>query len=117
MQFCPKCGRLMLPKKVKETMQLVCSSCNYAAKDEKAGDYSVVKKTESQPIVKKTSPSDDILIIDDNTRTGLPTARANCPSCGHDKAYWWMRQTRSADEPTTRFYRCVKCGKVWREYA
>jgi len=106
----------MLPKKDEGT-HLICSSCNHIIKGDKDGGYSVVKKTESAPAVKKSDPSDDILIIDDSTRTGLPTARANCPSCGHDKAYWWMRQTRSADEPTTRFYRCVKCGKVWREYA
>ncbi|MED5543554.1 MAG: transcription factor S, partial [Thermoproteota archaeon] len=22
---------------------------------------------------------------------------------------WWMLQTRSADEPTTQFFRCTKC--------
>ncbi|MEM4865380.1 MAG: hypothetical protein QXY09_02690 [Acidilobaceae archaeon] len=26
-------------------------------------------------------------------------------------------QTRAADEPPTRFYRCTKCGYTWREYA
>ena len=108
MQFCPKCGRLMLPKKNKEDVVLVCSSCKHVVKDEKVEGYSVVTKVK---------PEDDILVLDDNAKVGLPTAKANCPGCGHDKAYWWLRQTRSADEPTTRFYRCVKCGKVWREYA
>jgi len=28
-----------------------------------------------------------------------------------------MIQTRAADEPPTRFYRCTKCGHTWREYA
>ncbi|MFH1820957.1 MAG: transcription factor S [Methanobacteriota archaeon] len=108
MQFCPKCGRLMLPKKNEDGVVLVCSSCNHVVKDEKMEGYSVVKKVE---------PEDDVLVLDESAKTGLPTAKAHCPSCGHDKAYWWMRQTRSADEPTTRFYRCVKCGKVWREYS
>jgi DNA-directed RNA polymerase subunit M len=27
-----------------------------------------------------------------------------------------MRQTRAADEPTTRIYRCAKCSNTWREY-
>ena len=97
----------MLPKKSKEGVVLVCSSCNHVVKDEKIEGYSVVKKSE---------PEKDIIVLEENTKAALPTAKASCPSCGHDKAYWWLRQTRSADEPTTRFYRCVKCGKVWREY-
>ena len=107
----------MMPKREKECIKLVCTSCSYVAKDDKGEGYSVVKKSEAKPVVKKDRPEDDILIVEDTTKTGLPTARAQCPSCGHGKAYWWMRQTRSADEPTTRFYRCVKCNKVWREYA
>lgn len=47
----------------------------------------------------------------------LPTTNENCLKCGHGKAYWWMRQTRSGDEPPTRFYRCVKCENTWREYS
>ena len=33
---------------------------------------------------------------------------APCPRCGHDKAYFKTMQIRSADEPESRFYRCVK---------
>ncbi|MCD6114052.1 MAG: transcription factor S, partial [Thermoprotei archaeon] len=39
-----------------------------------------------------------------------------CPKCGNREAYVWMMQTRAADEPPTRFYRCTKCGYTWREY-
>ncbi|MGB7679260.1 MAG: hypothetical protein WBL49_10670 [Nitrososphaeraceae archaeon] len=28
-----------------------------------------------------------------------------------------MLQTRSADEATTQFYRCTKCGHTWRNYS
>ena len=108
MQFCPKCGRLMLPKKDDEGVVLVCSSCNHVVKGEKIEGYSVVKNVE---------PKKDITVIEEKTGAALPTAKVSCPGCGHDKAYWWLRQTRAADEPTTRFYRCVKCEKVWREYA
>ncbi|MBI2112883.1 transcription factor S, partial [Candidatus Woesearchaeota archaeon] len=27
------------------------------------------------------------------------------------------QQTRGADEPETRFFRCTKCNYTWREYA
>jgi len=108
MQFCPKCGRLLLPRKDEESVVLVCSLCGHVVRDDKVEGYSLVKKSGSEG---------EIVVVEENAKAGLPTTKAKCPSCGHDRAYWWMRQTRSADEPTTRFYRCVKCGKVWREYA
>ena len=46
----------------------------------------------------------------------LPTIEAKCEKCGHGEAVWWMLQTRSADEPTTQFYRCTSCGHTWRNY-
>ncbi|MCJ2562923.1 MAG: transcription factor S, partial [Candidatus Thermoplasmatota archaeon] len=29
---------------------------------------------------------------------------------------WQLRQTRAADEPETRIYRCTKCSHTWREF-
>ena len=46
----------------------------------------------------------------------LPTISAHCEKCGNGEAVWWMLQTRSADEATTQFYRCTKCGHTWRNY-
>jgi len=45
----------------------------------------------------------------------LPVTKAECKKCGSD-GILWMMQTRSADEPSTRFYRCTKCNHTWREY-
>ncbi|NOJ29052.1 MAG: hypothetical protein DA328_02670 [Nitrososphaeraceae archaeon] len=47
----------------------------------------------------------------------LPTINIECPKCKNDNAYWWMLQTRSADEATTQFYRCSKCNYTWRNYS
>jgi len=107
MKFCPKCGGLMLPRKTEKGLILVCSGCDYVVKDVEAEDYRLVKKVEQK--------EEKVEIIEDEPTT-LPTTHARCPSCGHDKAHWWLRQTRGADEPTTRFFRCVKCGHTWREY-
>ena len=46
----------------------------------------------------------------------LPTIKITCPECGYNTAGWWLRQTRSADEAETRFYKCLDCGHTWREY-
>lgn len=108
MDFCPKCGKLMKPEEREEGMVLVCSACGYEEVQEESDSdsYKVVregKKKEETTVVEKDQES-------------LPKTNKKCPECGHGKAYWWMQQTRSADEPTTRFYRCVKCGHTWREY-
>lgn len=45
------------------------------------------------------------------------TYEPGCEKCGTTEAYFRMQQTRSADEPSTRFYRCTnqKCCHNWRE--
>ncbi|TEU14803.1 MAG: transcription factor S [Hadesarchaea archaeon] len=107
MQFCPKCGGLMLPKQVKEGPVLVCNACGHVTKEAKLDEYKVVKPAKREEMV----------AVIEETKPALPTTRAKCPKCGHETAYWWLRQTRGGDEPTTRFYRCAKCGHTWREYS
>lgn len=40
-----------------------------------------------------------------------------CPKCEHPRAYYMQIQIRSADEPSSIFYKCcaVSCGHQWRE--
>jgi len=45
----------------------------------------------------------------------LPKTKTTCPKCGHNEAYWILRQMRGSDEPESRFYTCVKCNYKWRE--
>ncbi len=61
---------------------------------------------------------EDIIVVEDNRPDRLPTTEKSCPKCGHQRAYWWLIQTRSADEPPTQFFRCAseKCKHTWREY-
>jgi len=37
--------------------------------------------------------------------------------CGHTVAWYTIKQTGSADEPPTRFFKCKECGYRWREYS
>ena len=87
----------------KDTDKLGCS-CGYQARNSK---NLVIK--EKMGSVKK------IEIIDKTIET-LPKTDVKCPKCNHDKAYYWMAQTRSADEAETQFFRCVKCNHYWRNY-
>ncbi|MEW6221751.1 MAG: transcription factor S [Candidatus Hadarchaeota archaeon] len=107
MQFCKKCGSLMLPKKIDGDVFLTCTSCGHSVKAEGSEEYKMVKKSEDK---------EEVTVVEEKSGPALPTTRAHCPKCGHGTAYWWMRQTRAGDEPATRFYRCVKCAHTWREY-
>jgi DNA-directed RNA polymerase III subunit RPC11 len=41
---------------------------------------------------------------------------ASCPKCEVTvKAAFKQIQIRSADEPATIFYRCIKCGTTWSQ--
>lgn len=77
-------------------------------------EYDPASTHRPQTITHK-SKGKEMAVLDELSGT-LPTADAECPSCGHGKAYWVLRQTRAADEPETRIYRCVKCSHSWREY-
>ena len=45
----------------------------------------------------------------------MDKTEAQCNNCGHDEAYFMQIQIRSADEPSTRFYRCVQCSCTWSD--
>ena len=117
MEFCPKCGSRLAPKKAKkgkeETLVMACPKCGY--RKHPAG-----KKVE--PKVAKViqhKPQYLVAVIgkeEQKLRT-LPTVRIECPKCGNNLAYVWQVQTRGADESSTQFLRCTKCSYTFREYS
>ncbi len=108
MDFCPECGNLMNPEEKDGEMYLVCSSCGH---EEPKGD----SPDEDYKVVREGEKKEETAVIEKDEEN-LPKTQKNCPECGNGEAYWWMQQTRSADEPSTRFYRCTECGHTWREY-
>jgi DNA-directed RNA polymerase subunit M len=105
MKFCPKCE----VKLKKSDSGLECSKCGYIEGQD-------VKQTKK--IVGEKEPDFSLLAFDgDEGEESYSTIKIICEKCGHDQAVWWMFQTRSADEPTTRFYRCSKCKYTWRDYS
>ena len=103
MKFCPNCE-----VRLKKTdTGLRCTKCDYTE-----GGATTTKQVKAEEDVSEFN----VLEKSDSQET-LPTIKIDCEKCGHDQAVWWMLQTRSADEPTTQFYRCVKCNFTWRNYA
>ncbi len=82
---------------------MVCRKCGYTK-----------EKDIERIIVSKRRDMNAVIIEDDMEL--LPKTNVVCPKCGHNEAYWILRQTRASDEPETRIYTCTKCGYRWREY-
>ncbi|RLE86708.1 MAG: DNA-directed RNA polymerase subunit M [Thermoprotei archaeon] len=67
MEFCPKCGGLLVPVKEKETVYLVCRKCGHKRKAKKKTSYKVVttvtsdKKTRTGVIEEEVKISEERL--------------------------------------------------------
>ncbi len=101
MEFCPKCGCVLVEKK----KNFGCPRCGYKAK-------SKIKIETSEKIEIKPK----IGIIKDKDTDVFPVTNAICPKCGNGEAYFWTSQTRAGDEAETKFYKCTKCKHIWRDY-
>ena len=111
MEFCPKCGSLMMPKKVKGKVVLICVSCGFEKTVESA------KIAELYEISEKIhhSPKEEIAVIEENLETA-PTEHIVCPKCGYDEAYVIEIPTISEDmDAEAIYYKCKKCRYSWRE--
>ncbi len=105
MKFCPKCE----VKLKKSVSGLQCSKCGYTENQ---------KAKQTKKVVDEQTPNEEFNVFEENEGDeSLPTIKIECEKCGNGEAVWWMLQTRSADEPTTQFYRCIKCRHTWRNYA
>ncbi len=108
MEFCKKCGNIMIVKKKRTRHVLVCPGCG---KERPLKRQKITIKG-LMPEKKK-----DIVILKKGDESiDMPKTKIMCPRCENREAYWWMQQTRSADEPPTIFYRCTKCKYSWRSY-
>ncbi len=103
--FCEKCGSILRPK-VKAGKKVLYCTCGFTKNIE--GENSAELK-ESVGEIKKVEVIENL-----ETR---PKVKIKCEKCGNDVAYFWSQQTRSADEPETRFFKCTKCEHTWREYS
>jgi len=101
MEFCEKCGGVILVKDGKAA----CMKCGHKLKKK--------PKIESS---EKAEKKEVIEIIKEEASNTYPVTDMECPKCKNKKAYFWTMQTRAADESETKFYKCTKCGNTWRKY-
>lgn len=111
--FCDDCGSPMEIKEEKENESIyLCPVCNsektVANQNAPKGGNAVEVKTKEQ----------NVEFIDESKikRKGNKVSEV-CPECSHEGVWVVTKQTRAADEPPTRIYRCPECDKTWREYS
>jgi DNA-directed RNA polymerase subunit M len=112
MEFCPKCGSRLVPKKSEMLVSMVCPKCGYVkqesdSKTDTKGSSKVIKHSLQQQVT--------VIGKEDEVNT-MPTMRMECPKCGNMIVYVWQVQTRGGDEASTQFFRCTKCNHTFREY-
>src|SRR3989344_1352963 len=100
MEFCQRCGALIVMKNDKA----VCASCGY-----KTGKTLKIKSSE------KMDKKETIAVIKQDEDT-QPIVYMKCPKCKNNRCYFWTQQTIAADESETKFFKCVKCKHSWRAY-
>ena len=83
--------------------QYMCNKCGTVKGADRAQHFTTDAKGKETTVIAESSAT-------------LPKTTILCTECGHKEAYFVLRQTRSADEPETRIYRCAKCNHSWREY-
>ncbi|KAK8482977.1 hypothetical protein V6N13_022004 [Hibiscus sabdariffa] len=109
MEFCPTCGNMLqyeLPH-MGRSSRFYCRTCPYVCHLENK-----VKIKRRQHLVKKEI---EPVFNKEDMKVGGSETDATCPSCSHGRALFSQVQIRSADEPATTFYQCLKCEKMWRE--
>jgi len=108
-KFCPRCRSMMVLAKEGGKTIWKCPKCGYVEEANASGAKLVEKTTLNRR-------DDKPIVLTKSGEEALPKVRKVCPRCGNEEAYFWVQQTRAADEPPTRFYKCTRCGYVWREY-
>ncbi|MHB8585769.1 MAG: RPA12/RPB9/RPC11 RNA polymerase family protein [Thermoplasmatota archaeon] len=106
--FCPEDKTMLRP--IGST--LTCPKCGY----KQALRPGLVVK--GPPEERRLDKFSDLGAIDDPAKFKIQIHPIDdqvwCGKCGNRGAYYYLRQTRRADEPTTRFYECTKCGARWK---
>jgi transcription factor S len=103
LMFCPKCGSILMPMMDGEKKVIGCK-CGFRSKSKDK-----IELKDKLEEITKVETVDKEINVD-------PLVEAECPKCGHDKAYFWEVQTRASDEPATKFMKCEKCNHIWRDY-
>lgn len=108
MFFCPLCNTLLTTRDgIGYFKRLVCRSCFYSFN---------ISTTIFDSMILQRKPVDDVFGGEESWKN-VDSIEVCCPKCENQRAYYMQIQIRSADEPSTIFYKCCNenCKHQWRE--
>ncbi|KAK1927290.1 hypothetical protein DB88DRAFT_477500 [Papiliotrema laurentii] len=107
MLFCPYCANNLTigDREDSEEKAWVCPTCPYK--------WHIDKQISMRTHLKRKEV-DDVLGGKEAWKN-VDKTKVTCPKCDAKEAYFMQLQIRSADEPSTTFYKCVECAHDWRE--
>jgi len=116
--FCPECGTLAFPD---PSGNLDCPNykCGYKGSAEnkiRGTDGKEINLAETVSSSKVETREYEIINDGDEIMGVLTLDSYICPKCDGVEVYSQLIQTRSSDEPETRFLTCKACKHGWREY-
>ena len=78
--------------------ELCCKRCGF-------------KKSKGKAQITSKEIERNEIVVTESIEGTLPKTNIICLTRGHNEASWVIRQTRAADEPSTRIYQCTnkKC--------
>ncbi|KAG8348851.1 putative RNA polymerases M 15 Kd subunit Transcription factor S II (TFIIS) [Trypanosoma vivax] len=125
MFFCPFCGTLLLIEPHQTLNRFSCSSCDYVvpilSQEPLTVNHSFrqYNKVVDDYHVKPNKDAEGNDIKGEEGVDGGQVITVQCQNdekqCDSNKALYVQIQMRSADEPATTFFKCLKCGFQWKQ--
>ncbi|KAL4955784.1 transcription factor S-II-domain-containing protein, partial [Aspergillus filifer] len=110
-QFCKSCGNL-LDDSFNEILE--CEMCGRKAKNTSL-NHTQTLTSENFPSRLRNKLKSYTQQFTKETVGSRPHIELDCPKCPSKDVTYAQVQMRSADEGTTIFYNCSKCGNRWQE--
>ncbi|PWN49362.1 putative RPA12-13.7 kd subunit of DNA-directed RNA polymerase I [Violaceomyces palustris] len=114
--FCPSCGSLLDVPSDEDVIQ--CQPCGTVQDAKIYDNLSIVTRSHASAFPSALRQKRQLVSTSSMTSSSDPsnpsdkaaTIKERCPGCGHDELNFHTLQLRSADEGSTVFYDCPKCG-------
>jgi transcription elongation factor S-II len=96
---------------------------NKVVNDNSNVDDNIIQDNVREEFIESINIYEDIIeektkiekILKDSLK-GSATDMFECPRCHKRKTIYCEVQTRSSDEPMTKFITCLECGCKWKKY-